>query len=146
MEKIRGWRLFKITRRLELRFWPTVKRSQPSQGDFFARIALQYQEVFFLFRSSNSKGHVRSCHHLPFISLSIYRQSNLFTFKFPKLLNQMEPGMVLGEERIQISSNEINPPWVVEVVYRSSEILSNQSDISVRSNYGFLNLVVDSDS
>jgi hypothetical protein len=58
----------------------------------------------------------------------------------------MEPGMVLGEERIQISSNEINPPWVVEVVYRSSEILSNQSDISVRSNYGFLNLVVDSDS
>ena len=54
--------------------------------------------------------------------------------------------MVLGEERIQISSNEINPPWGVEVVYRSSEILSNQSDISVRSNYGFLNLVVDSDS
>jgi hypothetical protein len=35
-----GW-LFKITRRLELRFWPTRKRSQPSQGDFFARIALQ---------------------------------------------------------------------------------------------------------
>ena len=30
-------RLFKITRRLELRFWPTRKRSwsQPSQGDFF---------------------------------------------------------------------------------------------------------------
>ena len=58
----------------------------------------------------------------------------------------MEPGMVLGEERIQISSNEFNPAWGVEVVYRSSEILSNQSDISVRSNYGFLNLVVDSDS
>ena len=35
-----GW-LFKITRRLELRFWPTRKQSQPSQGDFFARIALQ---------------------------------------------------------------------------------------------------------
>ena len=34
-------RLFKITRRLELRFWPTRKRSQPSQGDFFVRIALQ---------------------------------------------------------------------------------------------------------
>jgi hypothetical protein len=34
-------RLFKITRRLELRFWPTRKRSQPSQGDFFDRIALQ---------------------------------------------------------------------------------------------------------
>ena len=34
-------RLFKITRRLELRFWPTRKRSEPSQGDFFARIALQ---------------------------------------------------------------------------------------------------------
>jgi hypothetical protein len=34
-------RLFNITRRLELRFWPTRKRSQPSQGDFFARIALQ---------------------------------------------------------------------------------------------------------
>jgi hypothetical protein len=31
--------LFKITRRLELRFWLTRKRSQPSQGDFFARIA-----------------------------------------------------------------------------------------------------------
>jgi hypothetical protein len=30
------WRLFKITRRLELRFWPTRKQSQPSQGDFFA--------------------------------------------------------------------------------------------------------------
>ena len=30
------WRLFKITRRLELRFWPTRKLSQPSQGDFFA--------------------------------------------------------------------------------------------------------------
>ena len=30
-----GW-LFKITRRLELRFWPRRKRSQPSQGDFFA--------------------------------------------------------------------------------------------------------------
>jgi hypothetical protein len=29
-------RLFKITRRLELRFWPTRKQSQPSQGDFFA--------------------------------------------------------------------------------------------------------------
>ena len=34
-------RLFKITRQLELRFWPTRKRSQPSQGDFFARISLQ---------------------------------------------------------------------------------------------------------
>jgi hypothetical protein len=29
-------RLFKITRRLELHFWPMRKRSQPSQGDFFA--------------------------------------------------------------------------------------------------------------
>ena len=29
-------RLFKFTRRLELRFWPMRKRSQPSQGDFFA--------------------------------------------------------------------------------------------------------------
>ena len=36
-------RHFKITRRLELRFWPTRKRSQPSQGNFFARIALQRQ-------------------------------------------------------------------------------------------------------
>ena len=35
-----GW-LFKVTRRLELRFWPTKKQSRPSQGDFFARIALQ---------------------------------------------------------------------------------------------------------
>ena len=34
-------RLFKITRLLELRFWPTRKRSQPSQGDFFDRISLQ---------------------------------------------------------------------------------------------------------
>ena len=34
-------RLFKITRRLELRFWLTRKQSQPSQGDFFARITLQ---------------------------------------------------------------------------------------------------------
>ena len=33
--------LFKITRRLELPFWPTKKRSQPSQGDLFAGIALQ---------------------------------------------------------------------------------------------------------
>ena len=33
-------RLFKITRRLELCFWPTRKQSQPSQGDFFPRIAL----------------------------------------------------------------------------------------------------------
>jgi hypothetical protein len=31
-----GW-LLKITRRLELCFWPTRKRSQPSQGDFFAK-------------------------------------------------------------------------------------------------------------
>jgi hypothetical protein len=29
-------RLFKITWRLELRYWPTRKQSQPSQGDFFA--------------------------------------------------------------------------------------------------------------
>ena len=35
MEKIRGRRRLKITRRLELHFWPTRKRSQPSQGDFF---------------------------------------------------------------------------------------------------------------
>jgi len=31
--------LFKITRQLELCFWPTRKWSQPSQGDF-TRIAL----------------------------------------------------------------------------------------------------------
>ena len=44
-------RLFRITRRLELRFWPTRKRSQPSQGDFFARIALQREpwDCFFVF-------------------------------------------------------------------------------------------------
>jgi hypothetical protein len=30
-----GW-LFKITRLLELRFWPTRNRSQPSQGNYFA--------------------------------------------------------------------------------------------------------------
>ena len=29
-------RLFKITRLLELRFWPTRNRSQPSQGNYFA--------------------------------------------------------------------------------------------------------------
>jgi hypothetical protein len=34
-------RLFKITRRFELRFWPMTKRNQPSQGDFFTRSALQ---------------------------------------------------------------------------------------------------------
>ena len=34
-----GW-LFKITRWLELCFWPTEKQSQSSQGDFFARISL----------------------------------------------------------------------------------------------------------
>jgi hypothetical protein len=36
VEKIRVRRLFKITRWLELRFWPTRKWSQPSQDDFFA--------------------------------------------------------------------------------------------------------------
>ena len=36
-------RLFKITRWLELLFWPTRKQSQPSQGDFFARITLQHE-------------------------------------------------------------------------------------------------------
>jgi hypothetical protein len=30
-----GW-LFKITRLLELRFWPTRNRGQPSQGNYFA--------------------------------------------------------------------------------------------------------------
>ena len=33
-------RLFKITRRLELRFWPTRKWSQTSQGDFIALVVL----------------------------------------------------------------------------------------------------------
>jgi hypothetical protein len=34
-------RLFKITRRLELRFLPTRKRSQLPKGDFFTRITLK---------------------------------------------------------------------------------------------------------
>ena len=42
-------RLFKITRRLELCFWPTRKRSQPSQGDFFA---LQCEPCKFYWRAS----------------------------------------------------------------------------------------------
>jgi hypothetical protein len=32
--------LFKITRRLDLCFWQTRKRSQPTQGDLFVQIAL----------------------------------------------------------------------------------------------------------
>ena len=47
-------RLFKITRRLELHFWPTRKWSQPSQGDFFIRIALQ-REPWSGARPQNSK-------------------------------------------------------------------------------------------
>jgi hypothetical protein len=50
-------RLFKITRRLELCFWPMRKRSQPSQGDFFARIALQREpcsDTIFWFWSNQS--------------------------------------------------------------------------------------------
>ena len=47
-------RLFKITRRLELRFWPTRKWSQPSQCDFFVRIALQC-EPWSGSRHQNSK-------------------------------------------------------------------------------------------
>jgi hypothetical protein len=50
VEKICGRRLFKITRRLELRFWPTKKRSQPSQGDFFAWVALQ-REPWYIRRN-----------------------------------------------------------------------------------------------
>jgi hypothetical protein len=41
-------RLFKIPRWLELRFWPTRKWSQPSQGDFFAWIALQREPCIFI--------------------------------------------------------------------------------------------------
>ena len=37
-----GW-LFKITRWLELCFWPTRKWSQPPQSDFFTRIALKHE-------------------------------------------------------------------------------------------------------
>ena len=47
-------RLFKITRRLELRFWPTRKRSQPSQGDFFTWITLQ-REPWSGAKHQNSK-------------------------------------------------------------------------------------------
>ena len=46
-----GW-LFKITRRLEPCFWPTRKRSQPSQGDFFARITLQREPCSLNWKNS----------------------------------------------------------------------------------------------
>jgi len=42
-------RLFKITRWLELHFWPMGKRSQPSQGDFFVWITLQREPCTYTY-------------------------------------------------------------------------------------------------
>ena len=61
-------RLFKITRRLELRFWPMRKRSRPSQGDFFALQrepcykCSQYQLIFMKFKNQRQL----DCSHASF--------------------------------------------------------------------------------
>ena len=63
-------RLFKITRRLELRFWPTRKQSQSPQGEFFARITLKREpcsygtdknNIVLFFRSPTIRDMVVRC-------------------------------------------------------------------------------------
>jgi hypothetical protein len=72
-------RLFKITRWLELRFWPTRKRSQPSQGDFFTWITLQ-REPWSGAKHQNSKSFLKFSFlsYQDFLGLSQKLQNSLW--------------------------------------------------------------------
>ena len=84
-----GW-LFKITRRLELRFWPRRKRSQSSQGDFFALqrepwfnawvislLTVNYNgKAFFFFRNEPIRN--KNCLWRPCLSMDRDEMSNLY--------------------------------------------------------------------